>query len=247
MIRLEINGNVGELILDRPKKLNTMTPDMFKQLRDVCNEINDNDDIHTVLFYGAGDKAFCAGTDINTLKDYKDFWAWRNRIDYVTQIRSIRKVVVCVTKGWALGGGHELAVAADIRIAAKSTVFGSPEVALGWVGAGGTSQFLPKLIGYGQTMKLLATGDRIDADEALRIGLVEEVVDGDVEALERGRAMAQQIASYPVVATISTKAAVRASMFGSLEAGLQIENELMTLCFAKGQAAEGAEKFNSRK
>jgi enoyl-CoA hydratase/carnithine racemase len=244
-IYLEQDGNVAELVLNRPAKLNTMTPDMFVLLRELSQQIAQTPSIHVVILRGEGERAFCAGTDVNTLKEYEDFWAWRNRIDYVTQIRAIRQPVIAVLRGWALGGGHELAVAADIRIAARSTVIGSPEVALGWVGAGGTSQFLPRLIGYGQTMRLLLTGQRVAAEEALRIGLVEEVVD-DGQELTRARELARQIASYSPVATQATKAAVRAGM-GNLDHGLQIENELMALCFAAGNDKAGAKLFRERK
>jgi enoyl-CoA hydratase len=246
LIYLERDGNVGELVLNRPEKLNALTPDMFRLLRDLSTEINETDDIHVVLFRGAGTRAFCAGTDINTLKEYPDFWAWRNRVDYVTQIRAIRKPVIACVHGYALGGGHELAVAADIRIAAANTVFGSPEIRLGWVGAGGTSQYLPRLIGYGQAMRILLTGQRIDAQEALRIGLVEEVVETGKE-LDRARELAREIASYSPIATQTTKAAVRAGMNGNLELGLQIENELMALCFAAGNDKAGAKLFGDRK
>jgi enoyl-CoA hydratase len=246
LIYLERDGNVGELVLNRPEKLNALTPDMFRLLRDLSTEINETDDIHVVLFRGEGTRAFCAGTDINTLKEYPDFWAWRNRVDYVTQIRAIRKPVIACVHGYALGGGHELAVAADIRIAAANTVFGAPEIRLGWVGAGGTSQYLPRLIGYGQAMRILLTGQRIDAQEALRIGLVEEVVETGKE-LDRARELAREIASYSPIATQTTKAAVRAGMNGNLELGLQIENELMALCFAAGNDKAGAKLFGERK
>jgi len=246
LIYLERDGNVGELVLNRPEKLNALTPNMFRLLRDLSTEINETDDIHVVLFRGEGTRAFCAGTDINTLKEYPDFWAWRNRVDYVTQIRAIRKPVIACVHGYALGGGHELAVAADIRIAAANTVFGAPEIRLGWVGAGGTSQYLPRLIGYGQAMRILLTGQRIDAQEALRIGLVEEVVETGKE-LDRARELAREIASYSPIATQTTKAAVRAGMNGNLELGLQIENELMALCFAAGNDKAGAKLFGDRK
>ncbi|MBX3540304.1 MAG: enoyl-CoA hydratase/isomerase family protein [Chelatococcus sp.] len=245
-IYVEQDGHVAELVLNRPAKLNTMTPAMFKLLRELSQEINQTRSIHVVVLRGEGERAFCAGTDINTLKEYEDFWDWRNRVDYVTQIRAIRQPVIAVLRGWALGGGHELAVASDIRIAARSAVLGSPEIGLGWVGAGGTSQYLPRLIGYGQAMRILLTGQRITAEEALRIGLVEEVVEDD-EVLPRARELAKQIASYSPVATQATKAAVRAGMNGNLDLGLQIENELMALCFAAGNDKAGAQLFNARK
>ena len=245
-IYLEQDGHVAELVLNRPAKLNTMTPEMFVLLRELSQQINQTPSIHVVILRGEGERAFCAGTDINTLKEYEDFWAWRNRIDYVTQIRAIRQPVIAVLRGWVLGGGHELAVAADIRIAAQSAVFGSPEVGLGWVGAGGTSQYLPRLIGYGQTMRLLLTGERISAVDAYRIGLVEELVE-DGQELPRARELARLIASHSPIATQATKAAVRAGMNGHLEMGLQIENELMAICFAAGNDKSGAKLFKDRK
>lgn len=245
-IYIEQDGHVAELVLNRPAKLNTLTPTMFDLLRGISQEINRTSSIHVVILRGEGERAFCAGTDINTLKEYEDFWAWRNRVDYVTQIRAIRQPVIAAVRGWALGGGHELAVAADIRIAGKSSVFGAPEVTLGWVGAGGTSQYLPRLVGFGQAMRILLTGERIGAEEALRIGLVEEVVDDD-QLLPRARALAAKIANYSPIATQATKAAVRAGMGGNLEMGLQMENELMALCFAAGNDKAGARLFAGRK
>jgi enoyl-CoA hydratase len=244
-IYLEVSGHVGEIVLNRPGKLNTLTAAMFKLLRDVCEQANDDPQVHVILLRGEGQRAFCAGTDINTLATFDGPWAWRNRVDYVTQIRALRKPVIACIAGWALGGGLELAVAADIRFAADTAVFGAPEVSLGWIGAGGTSQFLPRLIGYGQAMKLLVSGERIDAAEALRIGLVEEVVPADA-LLERARAYAARIAAHSPIATQAVKSSVRAAMFGSLEGGLQIENELMAMCFALGADKAGAARFAQR-
>jgi enoyl-CoA hydratase len=245
-IYVEQDGHVAELVLNRPAKLNTLTPAMFELLRKLSQEINQTRSIHVVILRGEGERAFCAGTDINTLKEYDDFWDWRNRVDYVSQIRAIRQPVIAAVRGWALGGGHELAVAADLRVAGTSAVFGAPEITLGWVGAGGTSQYLPRLVGFGQAMRILLTGERIPAAEAMRIGLVEEVVEDD-QLLPRVREIAGRIASYSPVATQATKAAVRAGMSGNLDMGLQIENELMALCFAAGNDKAGAKLFAGRK
>jgi len=244
-VRLDRDGAVGEIVINRPAKLNTLTPEMFDLLRAACAEANDDGSIHALILRGEGERAFSAGTDINTLKNYDDFWAWRNRTDYVTQIRALKKPIIAAVRGWALGGGLELAVACDIRIAAADATFGAPEVQLGWIGAGGTSQFLPRLIGYGQAMRILVTGIRVGAEEALRIGLVEEVCPPG-EELARARSMARQIASYSPVATMAVKAAVRGSLHGSLDLGLQLENELMALCFAKGGDRHGTELFAGR-
>jgi hypothetical protein len=131
-IYVEQDGHVAELVLNRPAKLNTLTPAMFELLRKLSQEINQTRSIHVVILRGEGERAFCAGTDINTLKEYDDFWDWRNRVDYVSQIRAIRQPVIAAVRGWALGGGHELAVAADLRVAGTSAVFGAPEITLGW-------------------------------------------------------------------------------------------------------------------
>jgi enoyl-CoA hydratase len=245
-IRLDLHGAVGEIVLNRPAKHNAMTPHMFELLRDVCAEADRNDAIHALVLRGEGERAFSAGTDVNTLSSYDDFWAWRNRIDYVSQIRNLRKPVIAAVRGWALGGGLELAAACDIRVAARDAVFGAPEVRLGWIGAGGTSQILPRLVGTGQALRILLTGDRITAEEALRIGLIEELVEPGEEFV-RARALAEQIATYSPIATQAVKAAVRASMRGGLDLGLQVENELMTLCFAAGNDRAGAEMFRLRR
>ena len=246
LVYLDRHDRVGEIVLNRPDKHNALTPEMFALLRDVCAEADGDQNLHCLILRGEGDRAFTAGTDVNTLQSYEDFWAWRNRVDYVTQIRNLKKPIIAAIRGWALGGGLELAATCDIRIAARDAVFGAPEVRLGWIGAGGTSQFLPRLLGYGQAMRILLTGDRVPAEEALRIGLIEELVEPG-EELSRARALAEQIASYSPVATMAVKAAVRAAMHGNLDLGLQIENELMALCFAKGGDKEGAARFSGRK
>ena len=179
---------------------------------------------------------FCAGSDIKALERYEDFWAWRNRFDYLPPIRSLRKPAIAAVKGWALGGGLEIALACDLRVVARSAVFAAPEVRLGWNGAGGAAQHLTRMCGYGQAMKILLTGDRFSAEEAHRIGMVEYLVD-DGEELAHAREIAAQIAGYSTVATQAVKAAVRGAMDLSVEQGLRNENELMSLCLAKAEQA----------
>ncbi|MEO7939971.1 MAG: enoyl-CoA hydratase/isomerase family protein [Burkholderiaceae bacterium] len=236
------DGHVAEIQMNRPEKHNALTPAMYVQIRDLCEQINRDDAIHAVLWSGAGERAFCSGSDTQALDGYADFWAWRNRVDYIHPIRTLRKPTIAAVKGWALGGGHEIALACDIRVAATNTVFASPEVALGWLGAGGAAQHLTRLVGYGQAMKLLLTGDRIDATEAYRIGLVEFLVQPG-EELPQARAIAQRIAAHSTVATQSVKAAVRSAMAGNIEQGYQMENELMALCFAVAEKTPGSMRY----
>src|SRR5205085_5439273 len=121
--------------------------------------------VRAVLLRGAGERAFSAGSDLNSLAEYPSAWAFRSRVIYENTVRSIRKPVIACLKGWVLGGGFEMALAADIRVAGRSTRCGFPEVKRGWVGGGGGSQMLPRLVGYGQAMRLLLTGDTIEAEE----------------------------------------------------------------------------------
>lgn len=236
-VRLEKHGAVGEIVLDRPKKHNALTPRMYLQIGDACRQADADDEVRVVLVRGAGEKAFCAGSDIKALEGYQDFWAWRNRQDYVPPLRALRKPTVAAIKGWALGGGLEIALACDLRVAARSTTFGAPEVTLGWSGAGGAAQHLTRMCGYGQAMRWLLTGERFSAEQAHLKGMVEWLVENG-EELTVAREVAATIASYDPVATQSIKAAVRMAMEVGVAQGLIYENELMSLCFAKKEASK---------
>ncbi len=244
-VRLRRRGPIAEIVLDRPEKLNAMTPAMALALESACRKVDADPKIRVAILRGAGERAFCAGSDINALDEYEGAYDFRNRIDYATQIRNLRIPCIAAIQGWALGGGLELALAADIRVAGESARFGAPEVGHGWVGAGGASQLLPRLIGYGKAMYLLLQGDPIDARQALAWGIVEEVA-ADGEELARARRIAARIAEHSPVATQTVKAAVRQALAAPLEAGLRYENEVMSLAFALGNDAAGRARFKSR-
>lgn len=233
-VRLEKHGSIAEIVLDRPEKHNALLPAMYQGIGQACLEIDADTDIKVGIIYGAGEKSFCAGSDIAALEGYEDFWAWRNRYDYIPPILATRKPLIAATKGWALGGGFEIALACDLRIAARSTRFAAPEVCLGWNGAGGAAQHLVRLCGYGRAMKILLTGERIDAETALRWGIIEKVVE-DGKELSAARDLAARIAAHSSVATQAIKSAVRNAMDTSVGQGLRYDNELMSLCFAKNE------------
>jgi enoyl-CoA hydratase len=245
-IRYAVADYVAEIVLDRPQKHNAITPDMAAALLDVCARADRDEAVRVVIIKGAGERAFSAGSDLNTLAEYESTWAFRNRVIYENTVRNLRKPVIAVLKGWVLGGGGEIALAADIRVAGRSARFGFPEVTRGWVGGGGASQMLPRLIGYGQAMRLLLTGETIDAEEAQRLGMIELLVD-DVEVEATAAALARKIASFSPVATQSVKAAVRMALSSSLEAGLRYENEMNTMCFAAGDHMEGIRAFQEKR
>jgi len=245
-ISMTVADFVAEIVLNRPEKHNAITPAMAATLQEVCAAADRDDAVRVVLIRGAGERAFCSGSDLYSLAEYADAWSFRNRVIYESTIRNIKKPVIAALKGWVLGGGAEMALAADLRVAGRSIKMGFPEVKRGWVGGGGASQMLPRLIGYGQAMRLLVTGEPIDADEACRLGLVEYLVD-DTEVEPTARALCKQVASYSPVAVQSVKAAVRMALSSSLEAGLRYENEMNTLCFSAGDHMEGINAFRERR
>jgi enoyl-CoA hydratase len=245
-VALTVQDGIGQIVLDRPDKMNAITPEMTRELQRVCRAIDEDCAIHVATIAGAGERAFSAGSDLNTLADLTDVMAFRDRIEYAALVRDIKKPVVAALKGWVLGGGMEIAIAADIRIAGRGAKIGGPEVTRGWIGGGGASQMLPRLVGVGQAMRMLLTGDPVDAETALRIGLVEEVVDDD-KLSARVMDVARKIASFSPVATQTIKAGVRAALSMPLEAGLRYENELHVICMSDKGRIEGIKAFQEKR
>lgn len=242
-ILVSVSDYVAEIVLNRPEKHNAVTREMAARLQEICTAVDRDAAVRVVLIKGAGERAFSSGSDLNSLAEYPSAWAFRNRVVYENTVRNLSKPVIAALKGWVLGGGGEMALAADIRVAGRSVKMGFPEVTRGWVGGGGASQMLPRLVGYGQAMRLLLTGEPIGAEEAFRLGLVEYLVD-DAEVNSTARALCQKIAAFSPVALQSVKASVRMALSSSLEAGLRYENEMNTLCFSAGDHMEGIKAFN---
>src|SRR5690606_37824794 len=143
---LNIADGVAHITLNRPRKMNAVTPDMAVQIEAYCRAVDRDESVRAVLVSGSGERAFCAGSDLGSLTEYPDAWSFRNRLEYAHALRNVRKPVVAALRGWVLGGGGELALAADLRVGGRGSRYGFPEVAHGWVGGGGASQMLPRLI-----------------------------------------------------------------------------------------------------
>jgi len=240
------DGPVAEIVLNRPGKLNAVTPAMAREIERLFLAVDRDPAIRAVLLRGEGERAFCSGSDLNALADYPDAWSFRNRVEYATAVRNLRKPVIAALKGWTLGGGAEMALAADLRVAGQGTRIGFPEVVRGWVGGGGASQMLPRMVGTGQAMRLLLLGEPVGAEEARQLGMVELVVeDSEVEA--RAREICHRLAGYSPVAVEAVKASVRMAMNAPLAAGLVYENEMNTLCFSAGDHMEGIRAFQEKR
>lgn len=245
-VRLERVGHVAHLVLDRPAKLNAMTVAMDHQMNSLIFEINNDPEIRVVLLYGAGDRAFSAGSDITDLGEYGDNWSYRNRFDnrtdYARAIWLLRKPAVAAVQGYCIGGGLEMASACDIRIASLDASFGAGEIRWGWHGGSGQTQYLTHLVGPGHASRILLTGDRIDAAEAYRIGLVQELVDRE-SLLDRATEVADSIAEKSPIATQRTKYMVRVAQNVGIDAALHVENDSFSYLMMTEDAAEGQAAF----
>ncbi|MBW4032914.1 MAG: enoyl-CoA hydratase/isomerase family protein [Acidobacteria bacterium] len=245
-LRFRVDGHVAILELNRPAKLNTMTPAMGKALLSIVDEINDDDEVRVVIFSGVGPKAFSAGSDVKVLDDYGTNWQLRNRIDYARGIWAIRKPVIAKIRGYCIGGGLEMALMSDIRYAAPSARFGAGEVKLGWHGGAGNTQLLPRVISPGRAAEMLFTGDMVPADEAATIGLVDRVLpDEDLDAAVQD--LAERISRSAPLAVQLSKHLVRVAMSSSLEVGMAYENDTFTYLFTTSDAAEGRRAFAEKR
>lgn len=241
-----IEGPIATITLNRPNKLNTVTAAMGKSLFQIAAEINDNDAIRAVILTGTGERAFSAGSDIGLLSNYGTNWQLRNRADYCRALWSIRKPLIAVIRGYCIGGGLEMALMSDVRFAAPGAKFGAGEVKLGWNGGAGNTQLLPRIVGYGNALKMLLTGDLIDATEAHRIGLIQDIVpDDELDAF--ARTFAERVAQNAPIAVQLIKHLVRIAESTSLEVGLAYENDLFAYCFTTKDSQEGIAAFKEKR
>ncbi|HKJ91883.1 MAG TPA: enoyl-CoA hydratase-related protein [Longimicrobiales bacterium] len=241
---LEKTDGVATLVINRPDKRNALNAAVRRELVEALDALRDDDDARVVVITGAGDKAFIAGADVaefaeRTPLQQRAAMEGRRVFD---EVAAFPKPTIAMVNGYALGGGCELAMACDLRIAARSARFGQPEIRLGLVPGGGGTQRLPRLVGPGRAMRMILTGELVDAAEAERMGLVDLLVDDD-ELVERTTALARQIASYSPVALRLAKDALRAAAEMPLAAGLHHERELFITAFASEDRAEGVAAF----
>jgi enoyl-CoA hydratase len=245
-IRLEKRPPLAIVTLDRPKVLNALNAATFAELAAACEELAADTSIRAVLIAGAGGRAFAAGADIRELAtvatpEEGEAFSLSGQAVF-RRIETLGKPVIACVQGFALGGGCELALACTLRVAAADARLGQPEVKLGVLPGYGGSQRLPRLVGRGAALKLLLTGTIIDAQEALRIGLVDEVVPVD-ELLARGEALALEIAANAPLAVAETMSAVDEGLDLPLDAALAREAEAFGRLCTTADKAEGTAAF----
>lgn len=232
--------------INRPEVRNALNIAVRKELRKAIEEISQDKDIRVVIITGAGDKAFISGADLNELKDATplsiDEYAATLGQQLYTDIENLRVPVIAMINGFCLGGGLELAMCCDIRIASTNAKFGQPEINVGFFPGGGGTQRLPRLIGWGRAKELIYTGRMLDAAEADRIGLVNRVVPPEKLETET-RQMAENIASKSPLTIALIKKVINRGFYTDLAAGLSNERATFTLCFASEDLREGITAF----
>jgi enoyl-CoA hydratase len=242
-VTLEVDGGVGTIRLDRPP-MNALNVQVQEEIRAAAHEASARPDVRAVVLYG-GPKVFAAGADIKEMAtmSYPDMVERSVGLtSSFTAVAKIPKPVVAAVTGYALGGGCELSLCADYRVAADNAKLGQPEILLGIIpGAGGT-QRLSRLVGPSKAKDLCFTGRFVDAEEALRIGLVDQVVPA-AEVYDAARAWAGQFANGPAFALRAAKEAIDAGLSVDLETGLQIERQQFAALFATEDRGIGMTSF----
>jgi enoyl-CoA hydratase/carnithine racemase len=241
----ERKGSIAYVTVNRPKVLNALNTPTWTDLHAAFEEAKADAAVHGVILTGAGDRAFIAGADIGELANidaYEAEESSRFGQGVLDLIENLGKPVIAAINGFALGGGCETAMACTIRIAAEQARFGQPEVKLGLLPGGGGTQRLPRLVGKGRALQLILTGETISAQEAHRIGLVNEVVPA-ASLIERAEAILKQItANAPIAVKFSLEAANK-GLETSQSQGLALEASFFGICAATADKKEGTAAF----
>lgn len=245
-IEFKRDGRLATITLNRPEKMNAMTPEMYRDISESLRRIDEDQDIWAGIITGTGDRAFSAGADLNMEGRASGSGGWSayrpNRFDHGLEIQ---KPLIAAVNGYCLAGGLELALICDIRIASERAQFGCPEVKWNLLHGYG-AQRLPEIIGLSNAMYLLLSGEFIDANEAHRLGLVQEVVPHD-EVLDRARQLADRICENGPMAVRMTKEMTLRSRDMSLSEGLRLYQEYSHRVFSSEDMIEGTRSFAEKR
>jgi len=244
-LTLATDGAIATVTINRPRAMNALNRETLEELKQLFSELEQQEEIKVIILTGAGGKAFVAGADIAQMQqmnalEARAFAQLGQQV--MTNIEQCSKPVIAAVNGFALGGGCELAMACDIRLASEKAKFGQPEVNLGVIPGFAGTQRLSRLIGKGRAKELIFTGDMIDANEALHLGLANKVVPAD-QLLEAAQAMAEKIAAKGPVAIRFSKEAINRGLEMDLDKANAYEAELFSLCFASNDQKEGMSAF----
>ncbi len=249
VILYEIKDRIGRVTLNRPQAMNSLNIDVRKALVDVFRRIDEDPDVWVVIITGAGEKAFSAGADITEFtQEQTPIEVMKSRIsyDFRHEMTHQDKPIIAAVNGYALGGGLELALACDIIIASEKASFGLPEVTVGVMPGGGGTQRLPRFVGRMKAMEMILTGERIDAQEAYRIGLVNRVVPPD-QLMSTAEEMAGKIIlRSPWAVRLARQSVLRGAEM-HLDEAIRVDQYLTSLVFTTEDRLEGAQAFKEKR
>lgn len=243
-ITVEKRGKIAVLTINRPDKLNALNTRVHSEGVAALDELRKDDEVRVLVITGAGEKSFIAGADISEFAGQTPV-TQRNTFHektFFNSIDSFPKPVIAMVNGFCLGGGNELALACDLRVCSENAKFSQPEINLGIIPGGGGTQRLTRLIGEGRAMEIMLTGDMIDAQTALKFGLVNYVYP-IAELEERTMELAAKISEKAPIALQLAKEAVKFASRSNLDEGLRREVDLFAICFSTEDKEEGVAAF----
>lgn len=243
-VQLVKEEGLAVITINRPEVLNALSRQVLQELDVALEEVKADIEVGVVIITGGGNKAFVAGADIALMQSMTVDEAYaftKFGQDVFAKIETMPQIVIAAVNGFALGGGCELAMACDIRVASENARFGQPEVNLGIIPGFGGTQRLPRLVGKGKAIELIAIGDNLRAADAERFGLVNAVVEGD--AVGAARVMAQKILSKGSFAVAHAKASIHQGLQTDIITGTAYESSLFGLCFGNSEQKEGMTAF----
>jgi enoyl-CoA hydratase/carnithine racemase len=250
VLRVEAHGAVRLVTLNRPGVGNAINDAIRRALPDLLEQFDGDPSCAVMVLTGAGPKGFCVGADIKESRTIGHPVQERQRLldnAWIDRVASVRKPVVAAIDGFCLGGGLELALASDIRVATARAQFGLPETGLGLIPGGGGTQRLSRLVGLGWALDMMLLGERIDASAAHRIGLATRLVADPAELLPSALALAERLAHRPPAATAYVKEVVRAGFDMPLAEGLRLEKTLFSMLMSTEERAEAALAFREKR
>lgn len=237
-------GEIAVLSINRSKALNALNSDTLREIGEALDAVLEDNSTRALILTGAGDRAFVAGADISEFGNLEDVFSGREMAlggqDVMNTVAAMPIPTIAAVNGFALGGGLELALACDLRVASRTAKFGLPEVSLGLIPGYGGTQRLARLIGEGRALDLILTGRHVEADEALMLGIVNRVGDS---ALEEARTLASSMIKNGPVALGLAKEAVRRGLDVTLAEGLEIEADLFGMVSTTADMREGTKAF----
>ena len=243
-VTLEKQGHVGVVTMNRPEALNALNDQVLRDLDAVLTQAEEDAELYVLVVTGAG-RSFVAGADIGQMSGFsavegKAFGVYGNQV--FAKLENLSKPTIAAVNGFALGGGCELAMACDIRLASEKAKFGQPETGLGITPGFGGTQRLPRIVGSARAMELILTARNISAAEALEMGLVSHVYPPE-ELMDKAMELAQAIAANAQVAVRQSKAAIRRGLQTDMATGVAYESEAFALCFATEDQKDAMRAF----